>query len=64
MTRPSRSVTVATVTASAILAAGGFLLGDRSDAGSVPAAVPVQSVQPAKSPDPIIVPSDVDLPPR
>jgi hypothetical protein len=62
--RPSMLVVLATVTASCVLAAGGYLYGKRADTGAVPARVPVQIVKPAKGADPIVVPSKVDLPSR
>jgi hypothetical protein len=62
--RPSPSVTLVTVVVGCVLAAGGYMIGNTSDGGEVPARVPLQSVAPPAGADAIVVPSDVDLPSR
>jgi hypothetical protein len=64
MTRPSFSAIVATVAASCVLGAGGYLLGKGPGPGRVPAAVPVQASKQPRSAAPIVVPPDVTLPRR
>ncbi|MEA2151552.1 MAG: hypothetical protein QOD69_3382 [Solirubrobacteraceae bacterium] len=62
--RPSLLAVVVTAAAGCVLAAGGYLYGTRADGGAAPARVPVQTLEPAKGADPIVVPSKVDLPRR
>jgi hypothetical protein len=62
--RPSRSVTLATVVAGCLLAAGGFVLGRRAPDESPPAAVPVSPAAAVPAGDPIVIPSRVELPRR
>ncbi len=61
---PSRPVLLATLLASAALAAGGFALGKRDGRPDVPATVPVQPVTAPAAGRPILVPPNVELPPR
>lgn len=64
MTLPSRPVTLATIAAAFVLAAGGFVLGKGSEPAKVPPAVPVQAILEPPATDPIVVPPAVKLPRR
>jgi hypothetical protein len=64
MTRPPLHAIVATVAASCVLGAGGYLLGKGPDPTKLPAAVPVQAIKQPRSAAPIVVPPDVTLPRR
>jgi hypothetical protein len=61
--RPSATVTLVTVVAGCALAVGGYVVGNSSGAGELPARVPLRSLTPPQA-DPIVMPSDVDLPRR
>jgi hypothetical protein len=62
--RPSRSVALATVAVSGLLAVAGLLVGKPSDNGAPPASVPFTSAEQPSSGNPIIVPSTVEFPRR
>ena len=62
LTRPSRSVLVATVVTGGVLAVGGFVLGHQSDDRAAPASVPLTFGPRPASTGEIIVPSRVTLP--
>jgi hypothetical protein len=64
MTLPSRTVTLATIAAAFVLAAGGFVLGKGSDPPKLPPAVPVQAILQPPRGSPIVVPPGVTLPRR
>jgi hypothetical protein len=55
---------VATVAASCVLGAGGYLLGKGPGPVKVPAAAPVRAIEQPRSAAPIVVPPDVTLPRR
>jgi hypothetical protein len=62
--RPSRSVVLATALASVALAAGGYLLGSRSEEPVIPAAVPFAPSDPQTAGRTILVPLPLPLPKR
>jgi hypothetical protein len=61
--RPSQTVTLVTVVAGCMFAAGGYAAGSSSSAGELPSRVPLRSLTAPKA-DPIVVPSAVELPRR